>query len=134
MLKVETYLDKSSIHGIGCFANRDIKQDEIVWLFDVRFDIKAPKSVIDYQQEGVLYDFLMMNGWWVNERDEIFLICCADNARFINHSKNPNVTGDYMLIATKDIEAGEEILQNYEEMGVIIEKKKDGSLKFKSRY
>ena len=49
------------------------------------------------------------------------LIVCLDNARFINHSRFPNLRSDYSAdrygtdFAARDIEVGEELTADYAE-------------------
>ena len=47
MLKVKTYLDKSSIHGIGLFANQDIKKGTLVWAFTEGVDQWLPGPYVE---------------------------------------------------------------------------------------
>ena len=44
MLLVETYLDKSSINGLGVFSTHKIKQGEIIWKFYEGLDTKIHKD------------------------------------------------------------------------------------------
>jgi len=75
----------SKIHGIGVFASRYISQDSIIGL-----------GTIDLKYRTVL-------GRWTNHADNC-------NARFY-YTK----AGDLIMIATKNIDADEEILVNYRE-------------------
>lgn len=49
------------------------------------------------------------------------LILCFDNARFTNHSENPNLRPDYtpdafgIDVAVRDINAGEELTLDYDD-------------------
>src|SRR3954447_14982566 len=38
MLKVQTYLDRSAVHGTGLFAKQAIKRGTVVWRLDTRCD------------------------------------------------------------------------------------------------
>jgi uncharacterized protein len=78
---------ESPIHGMGCFSRYDVKKGEIVWAYVEGFDTESPKNLSDY----------------------------PDDARFINHSDNPNTiaNADGATFAVRDIEVGEEITENY---------------------
>ena len=120
MLKIKTYLDKSSIHGIGLFANEDIKQGELIWAFTKDVDQFIPGPVLrDISKEEA--NFLENAAVYDEEEDTYCLV--ADNVRFINHSDKPNVgetdrtTDDLLeMFALKDIKKGEEITLDYNEM------------------
>ncbi|HEY2413437.1 MAG TPA: SET domain-containing protein [Pirellulaceae bacterium] len=110
MLLVKTYLDKSSISGIGLFAAEPIEEGTLVWkLNDLDIviherDLKA-KNLSDVEMqfvERVCY----MNG-------NTYYIC-IDDARFMNHSNDPNTyEKGQSSIARRRIEAGEEITADY---------------------
>jgi SET domain-containing protein len=55
------------------------------------------------------------------------LILCGDDARFFNHTKNPNVVDDakdpYQSIAVRDILAGEELTHDYFSFDLLARKK-----------
>ena len=38
MLYVKTKVKESPIHGVGCFADQDIKKDQLVWMFNDKTD------------------------------------------------------------------------------------------------
>lgn len=120
MLKIKTYINKSSIHGIGLFAGEDIGEGELIWAFTPEIDRwieydkieHLTKNELDYLENAAVYD---------DETDSYCLV--ADNVRFMNHNSNPNcgecdrTTDDYMeLFALKNIKKGEEITLNYNQM------------------
>lgn len=118
MIKTKTALKESLIHkgGIGLFAVEPIKKGEVVIVpstlgLDVELEekdfIKLPKE----EQEVILH-----YGFRSKFNNKFHLN--FDNARFINHSKDGNLRLDkktQSLFAIKDIEAGEELTQNYSE-------------------
>ncbi len=109
---VKTYIDKSTIHGIGLFAGEDIKKGTLIWEFKYPdFEImkkeweankrKLTQVEIDYietysfEQDGDLY----------------FL---ADDAKYSNHSLDANtICSTDKQIAKRNIKKGEEITSNY---------------------
>ncbi len=74
-------------------------------------------------------------------RDTIFHFCyynkkkeyiiCLDNARFLNHSKNPNLdeTNPTKTVAKRDIHPGEELTVNYYEYDADAKRKLTNSLR-----
>ncbi len=117
MLVVKTILAPSAIEGLGLFAGQHIPKGTIVWQFvpgvDALFDTaeieKLPEITQDICRRYAYYD--QENGKYV---------LCADDARFENHSEDPNTTGVYpegnpfgIDVATRDIQEGEEITCDY---------------------
>ena len=114
MLRVKTYLDKSSVHGIGVFSAQDIKGGDLVWKFVPEVD-----RIVEYSFE-TFRDY--------NEQDKEFIdtyayydkqlnkwILSADNDRFTNHSDTPNTfaVDNGEVFACRDISIGEEITIDY---------------------
>jgi hypothetical protein len=109
MLLVRTYLDKSTIHGLGVFADQVIRKGTRIWTFVEGFDrawsplqfAKLPKAARDYVQ---------VHGYRVD--GEILLT--VDHDHHINHSTNANTfwRSGYIL-AKRDIHKGEEITNDY---------------------
>jgi uncharacterized protein len=109
MLLVNTYIDKSPIHGIGVFAGEFICKDRKIWRFVFGFDryytrkrlAKLPKPA---------RDFIKLHGYqWKNE-----ILLSMDYDTFMNHSENPNTyyKNGYVL-ARNDIRKGAEITNDY---------------------
>ena len=108
----------STIQGIGLFANEKILKGTTTWLYDPRFDISFdPKDVeqmLPEQQELIKRcSYLsMISGKY------IFSI---DDSRFTNHSKKTYNIDPVIFpgeseprgVARRDIEVGEELLDNY---------------------
>ena len=118
MLKVKTYIDKSTIEnaGLGCFAAKNIKKGDLIWELNTFFDgVYSEQSfniMSDIEIEFVKTYSFMENGLY-------FL--CVDNARFFNHSVENCNTLDpcntYKTFALCDINIGDEILSNYSTFG-----------------
>ena len=116
MLTVKTYLDRSSIHGIGLFADQFVGKDEIVWEFnpyvDLVYDEKSWLQLLENISPASLSTLRRLS---FKENGSFFL--CIDNAQFMNHS--PNCANVYqiheknIMKAGKDIHRGEELLCNY---------------------
>jgi SET domain-containing protein len=117
LLLVKTEVRKSEIEGIGLFFLEDIKKGQILW----RFHNQVDRIISDYEVNScpeIFKEYIdkyayrdLKTGLWV---------LCGDNARFINHSNNANVTAiesDLFTIdiANRDIKAGEEYTANYSE-------------------
>jgi len=85
-----------------------------VWTFNSLIDIKFDKKSIPKEALSFFEKYAVDRG-----KGKFFLN--VDNARFINHSKNPNTKSlgpSKDNIATKDISPGEEITINYSEIDV----------------
>jgi SET domain-containing protein len=117
MLLVKTTLAPSSIEGLGVFAAEGIKAGTIVWKFVPGVDlllsdekISRLPNIVTEVCERYAYRHGRMNNY----------VLCGDDARFVNHSDDPNTMGIYppgddqgFDIATRDIEEGEEITCDY---------------------
>jgi SET domain-containing protein len=115
MMLVDTFIDKSGIEGLGCFASETIKQGTLIWKHDAKWDV-----IFDENDLNELQDFQKNYIKKYAFRDkERFLgkwIFSIDNGRFWNHSANPNtVLVDFCYYAAKEIEIGEEITCDYRE-------------------
>lgn len=113
MLLVRTYLAKSELHGIGLFAAEPIAAGTVVQKFDPRFDRVFDVSRVDMLGGGLVMQEFISHYCYLKSRR---LWLCFDDARFINHSDDPNLDSksDYLSdIAKRDIAAGEEITADY---------------------
>jgi len=112
MFTYKTKIDNSEIHGTGVFAIEFIPKDTIIWRFQENFDIKITQAEFDKlptlaQEHFNFYGYFnTKEGGWV---------LCTDNAKYTNHSLNPNMKmiDEINSIATQDIQIGEEITENY---------------------
>jgi len=109
MLVVKTKLRKSKIHGMGVFADQNIKKGATIWeynpVIDKEITKKQYKSLPNIAKRYMMkYTYLEVNKW----------ILCGDDGRFVNHSKHPNCDdkGD-RTIAGRNIKKGEELTSNY---------------------
>lgn len=114
MLTVKTKIGQSKIAGIGLFADGFIPKGTLVWKFQKGFDLELSKSQFDELSEPAKEQVL--NYCYFNSKTQKYIVC-SDDARFFNHSDNPNVSSgpedDHIDKALKDIQIGEELTQNY---------------------
>jgi hypothetical protein len=96
--------------GFGVFATRLIPAGTIVWVLDELDQRLDPAHVLEL---GPRYAPLLERYTYLNPAGERIL--CWDIARFLNHSCEANVisTGWNFDVAVRDIEAGEEITNDY---------------------
>lgn len=130
MLRIKTFIKKSKIHGMGLFAAEFIPKGTITWkyepLFDTAFTQEEIESLPELQKNYILYYAYL-------DKKLKKLVLCADNQRYINHSKNTNIQSTPRKdIASKDIAKGEELLCNYNQFDNTYFKRmnlKEGELK-----
>jgi SET domain-containing protein len=117
MLTISTYLDRSTIHGIGLFANEDISKGALLWKATEFTYVPVSIEKRDQMKSELSKEsFSQLDSYWVKENGGYFI--CIDNARFVNHSKeNCNTHYDSVakeLFSSKEIKKGEEILEDYD--------------------
>jgi SET domain-containing protein len=111
MLLVPTEIALSPLHGIGLFATAPIAQGTVVQRYwstiDCELSVFAVAQMPEPANRFVLrYAYRTMAGY----------ILCGDDARFLNHSNTPNLTGGegYQVdVAARDIRSGEELTVDY---------------------
>ena len=126
MLYVKTKIQPSLIHGIGVFAEEFISKGTTVWKFTHGFDLKFTRQQILSFPE-TLQIYIYKYGW---KSKKTALYCLSsDNGKYFNHSDKPNTVSKYtedeeevVTRAIKDIQAGEELTDNYS----LSESDKDG--------
>lgn len=117
MLLVRTTLGPSKIHGLGVFAAEPIAKGTIVWSFTPGFDLERDPADVEAQPE-LLRERLLHYGY-VDKHLSRYVLCC-DDARFLNHSEEPNLVSDRSTSrhgvdrAARDIAIGEELTVNYD--------------------
>src|SRR3954470_21175324 len=120
MLMVRTTVRQSEVHGVGLFADEFIPKGAMIWKFDGSVDCRYDESQLaalpeDDQERLRTYCYL-------NPRTRLY-VYCGDNARYINHSEQPNTRdlgfeeglfeGEGITVAARDIQQEEEILSDY---------------------
>lgn len=111
MLRVPTYLARSTIHGYGVFSSAPIARGAVIWEYDDGMDWKLSE-----EEMATLPDSLkpQLNAWTYRADDGSYVLC-SDSAKFMNHSSEPNCHDpqDYLTVAARDIAAGEELTCDY---------------------
>lgn len=117
MLLVRTVRKSSSIHGLGLFADEPIPRGTPTWRFTPGVDVTIHPELLDRIPDAARSQFLTYA--YLDIRTGLYVLC-ADDARFMNHSDEPTVRGDYEVepvfgvdIAARDIEPGEELTCDY---------------------
>lgn len=114
MIIVKTSLKEFPGKGIGLVAEEPIKKGQSVWTFNPIVDILLDEK--DVPKEAREF----YNNYAVESKEkEGELMLNTDNGRFINHSKNPNIKSIGFrkdLVAIRDINPGEEITIDYQEI------------------
>jgi len=107
---------RSSVHGYGAFATRDIKKGEVIdeYLGDRITHAQADKRYEDHD-ENDNHTFLFI----VDKKTVIDAGVGGNDARFINHKCDPNCEseikkGRVFIVATKNIKKGEELGYDYQ--------------------
>lgn len=113
MYLVKTYIEKSTIHGMGVFAGEDIAKGTLVWDFVEGLDQSFTQAQYDALAD-VAKKYLEYYGWWNNG----LIYKCGDHGSYTNHSDTPNTgnwpnTHSMAEVALRDIKKGEEITSDY---------------------
>ncbi|MCU1287968.1 MAG: hypothetical protein JWN60_197 [Acidobacteria bacterium] len=116
MLLVKTKLGVSCIEGIGLFAAEFIKKGTILWRYNSLIDLRLTAREI-----GELDDCCreQIKKYTYREKDSNLYVLCGDDARFFNHSDEPNCLDvcdggeNDVTIASRNINQGEELTCNY---------------------
>jgi len=115
MLLVTTFLDRSSIHGIGLFADTFIRSGTVIWRFDSYVDRRLTAAEIEQLAAPCRQQILR---YTYREKMSGLYVLCGDDARFFNHSQDPNCTdldddSGGVTVAIRNISAGEELTCDY---------------------
>lgn len=118
MLLIKTKIEASKINGTGLFANQFVPAGTTIWKFQLGFDLKIDKSELDKLPEIAKESFLKYA--YFNSTTNKYILC-FDDARFFNHSDNPNCIEEKapdgeeegITVAARDIQQGEELTSNY---------------------
>lgn len=96
--------------GYGLFATRPIPRGTITWVLDAFDKIYMPQQV---ESMGSIHQSILEKYSYRNRKGESVL--CWDFGRYVNHSFRSNCmsTGYDFEIAIRDIEAGEELTNDY---------------------
>ncbi|MFL6375649.1 MAG: SET domain-containing protein [Pyrinomonadaceae bacterium] len=114
-------MDKSSIDGIGLFADQDIAEGTVIWRFCDEVDIRLSPDALNSLPAPTR---AQIEKYSYREKHSGLYVLCGDDARFFNHSTDPNCIDIYepapdprvahdITIALRDIEWGEELTCDY---------------------
>lgn len=124
MLLVKTTVGPSRISGLGLFAEENIKKGQTIWRYHPDSCVIVSQqnfdALMDSAQNSDIVKYFLTYGFYVTKFNG--LLQCLDNARFVNHSNQPNLTTVNMSselswqfsVASCDIEAGSELTESYE--------------------
>ena len=117
MMLIDTYLDKSKIHGVGVFSKENIKKGKRIKEVRPEFEIEFNKENLPKMPLS-LAKFIDTHAY---ERclGSDTLVMGIDNEKYLNHSDNPSVNDDG--IALKNINIGDEITIDYKDFDGSIE-------------
>lgn len=111
---VKTKIAQSDINGFGLFADESISKGTLVWqegLIDQEISVEQINSFPIVAKE-------FMSHFGSETRPGVFSLC-GDDARFINHSDEPNISAiGSQGFALSDIAVGQEITCNYKEFDI----------------
>jgi len=118
MMYVKTKIGPSKINGIGLFADEFIPKETVIWKFNPLIDLCLSKS--DLRKLSLASQEQLHKYTYLDSNKKKYVLC-GDDARFFNHSKNPNCKDvktyshdkDDKTIAIKDIKKGEELTCDY---------------------
>lgn len=131
MFVVAVSIKKSTIDGRGVFADKAVVEGSIVWKFDPDHDFTLSQEEFDVLGPGAkekLSHVAYFSPWtnrWVCPPE-------GDAAEYTNHSSrnnlkvvyNETISPEPYFVANRDIEAGEELTNNYLEFDAITQKEK----------
>jgi SET domain-containing protein len=119
MLLIETRLAQSPTHGIGLFAAQHVEAGAKIWEFTPGFDLELSEEELGRLSEACR--LRVLHYAYYNARRMRYILC-SDDARFINHSDQPNTVdvgfGDSAVsegqtFAARAVQLGEEITSDY---------------------
>ena len=111
------YTKESPIHGIGLFAKEFIPKGTVWWRGEFGktvITITEPQYNTLQSTQSAMLDEIHKFCYYDLRVDGLIYIC--DNARYINHSANPNckhTLAKLISITTRDIEKDEELFEDY---------------------
>jgi SET domain-containing protein len=115
MIHIRYKLKASDLHGIGLFADQEIKRGEVIYTASPQLDLNLTAEQFDNLDQREKDEVL----WWgfFDQPSQKWHVD-FDVSKFINHSYSPTVSQDAAhdeayLVATRNIVSGEELTQNY---------------------
>ncbi|MBH5371100.1 SET domain-containing protein [Bradyrhizobium sp. CNPSo 4016] len=115
MLIVETILKADQFGGIGLFSATLLPKDELIWIHNPIVDIAVTPE--QYETLPPTFQALLDKHAYPRDYhiDDGVVEYNADNARFMNHSSQPNTyqDDDCRIFTARDVQPGEELTCNY---------------------
>ena len=119
MLLVKTTTGPSKIHGTGLFATELVPKGTIVWRFTPDIDESYSEEEVERLAEPHRGEVLSFIHSYISKATGKY-IWCGDDARYMNHSEEPNVgmlsqiDGHEEVNPTlRDVQPGEELTIDY---------------------
>ena len=117
MMTVKTKTGPSTIHGTGLFADEFISKGTLVWKFSPEVDREWTKEEAEQLPEPLRSEILSLSHAFISSYSGKY-ISEGDDAKYANHSSDPNTIDDphskeEVCIAARDIARGEEITFDY---------------------
>lgn len=115
MIHFNYKLKASDLHGVGLFTDEPLAKGQLLYTASPLLDLNITPKQFDTLDEKEKKEIL----WWgfFDQPSQMWHVD-FDVSKFINHSYTATVTQDEShdeayLVAARDIEAGEELTQNY---------------------
>ena len=116
MILVPVSVRPSCRHGLGLHVEIDIPKGHLLWRFDANVDHRIEIAAsVHWQRRSEL-----LHWGYVNPNMPNIVVVCGDSSRFWNFSSDdelPNAMishqlycGEHLILAARDIAAGEELL------------------------
>ncbi|MEK9505206.1 SET domain-containing protein [Gaopeijia maritima] len=110
MFRVPTYVAPSPIAGVGVYTSLPIAAGTVIWDFTEGVDLRLDPAVVAAIPEPLGSKIRS----YCYEESDGHLVLCGDNARFMNHSFEPNCDDrGHVTRALRDIAEGEELTCDY---------------------
>lgn len=116
MFLIPTVVQPSPVAGFGVFTESAVPAGTLIWEFTEGVDLSLEPRLIEAVPEPLRaklkqYCYVEPSGRY---------ILCGDNARFMNHSFDPNCDDSLEngTVTRRDIEAGEELTCDYRQFDV----------------
>lgn len=128
MIHIKYKLKNSKIHGVGLFADENIKKGALVYTASPLLDVNISRERFEFLDDKEKQEIRWWGFW--DEPNNVWHVD-FDVSKFINHSFEGNLTQDKSkkdayLIASRDIKLGEELTQNYLEFESVEDLKNRG--------
>ena len=109
MFLIDTYLDKSKIHGVGVFSKENINKGRKIKEERPEFEMEFNKN--NLQAMPLALAKLIDTHAYERKLGTGVLVLGLDNEKYLNHSDDPSVNDEGF--ALKDIKIGDEITIDY---------------------